>query len=86
MKNSITFKVVFEKDKWPDESEKEAIWRAHIPILPGAHAWGNTKEETLENLKNAAELVLEDLQDQKKAIPEEPCSEIVSSDETLITV
>ena len=27
------FKVVLEKDKWPDEHEEKAVWRAYIPAL-----------------------------------------------------
>jgi predicted RNase H-like HicB family nuclease len=42
---SYVFKVVFEKDKWPDEPVEKAIWRVYIPSLPSAHAWGDTKSE-----------------------------------------
>ena len=48
---SYSFKVVFEKDKWPDEPDAKAIWRAYVPALPAAYAWGNTKQEAFENLK-----------------------------------
>ncbi len=58
---SYVFKVVLEKDKWPDESDDKAIWRAYVPSLPSAHAWGDTQQEALENLQNAVELILEEL-------------------------
>jgi hypothetical protein len=35
---SYTFKVVFEQDKWPDEPDEKALWRAYIPALPAAYA------------------------------------------------
>ena len=54
---SYIFKVVFERDKWPDEPEEKAIWRAYIPVLPAAHAWGNTQQEAFANLKNAVDLM-----------------------------
>ena len=27
------FKIVLEKDKWPDEPEGAAVWRAYVPVL-----------------------------------------------------
>ena len=43
---TYTFNVVLEKDKWPDEPEDKAIWRAYIPILEhqGAASWGYTQK------------------------------------------
>jgi predicted RNase H-like HicB family nuclease len=66
---SYTFKVVLEKDKWPDEPEEKAVWRAYIPALPSAHAWGNTQQEALENLKDAVDLIIEDLLERGEPIP-----------------
>lgn len=42
---SYTFKVVLEKDKWPDESDEKAIWRAYIPVLPATLAYSNRLNE-----------------------------------------
>jgi predicted RNase H-like HicB family nuclease len=81
---SYIFRVVFEKDKWPDEPEEKAIWRAYIPVLPNAHAWGNTEQEAFENLKNAVDLVIEDLQESGQEIPLD--SSVQVSDEPLLTV
>jgi len=83
---SYTFKVVLEKDKWPDEPEAEAIWRAYIPILPAAHAWGDTQQEALENLRNAVDLIIEEMLERDEPIPEEPRSHVKTSKEPLITV
>jgi predicted RNase H-like HicB family nuclease len=83
---SYTFKVVLEKDKWPDEPEAKSIWRAYIPALPSAHAWGNTEQEALENLKNAVDLIIEDLQENGEPIPTEPASQVQVSPEPLLTV
>ena len=46
-------KVVLEKDKWPDEPDEKAIWRAYVPMLEhrGAATWGHTQQETLKNIK-----------------------------------
>jgi len=83
---SYSFKVVLQKDKWPDEPEEKAIWRAYIPVLPGAHAWGDTVAEALENLKNAVDLIIEDLQERGEPIPQEPASQVQIANEPLITV
>jgi predicted RNase H-like HicB family nuclease len=83
---SYIFKVVFEKDKWPDESDEKAIWRAYIPALPAAHAWGNTQEEAFENLKNAVDLIIEDLTESGQPIPTEPVQQVQVSHEPLLTV
>lgn len=83
---SYTFKAILEKDKWPDESEDKAIWRAYIPILPAAHGWGNTPQEALENLSNAVDLIIEDMVERGELIPEEPRSQVKTSKEPLITV
>ena len=83
---SYIFKVVFERDKWPDEPEENAIWRASIPVLPAAHAWGNTQEEAFANLKNAVDLIIEDLVEEGKPIPTEPAPQVQVSQEPLLTV
>lgn len=69
MRNSL-FKVVFERDKWSDESDEKAIWRAYIPVLPAAHAWDNTQQEAYENLKN------KDFVAEGKPIPTEPAPQV----------
>jgi predicted RNase H-like HicB family nuclease len=85
---SYTFKVVLEKDKWPDEPDEKAVWRAYVPLLEhrGAHAWGDTPEQALENLRNAVELLLEYMKERGEPIPEEPETQVQVSQEPLITV
>ena len=85
---TYAFKVALEKDKWPDEPDEKAVWRAYIPALEhkGAASWGYTKKEALENLKNAVDLLVEYLLEVGEAIPSEPRSQIQVSDVPLITV
>ena len=83
---SYIFKVVFAQDKWPDEPDEIAICRAYIPVLPAAHAWGNTQEEAFENLKNAVDLIIEDLRESGQPIPTEPTPQVQVSQEPLLTV
>ena len=87
MKN-YAFKVVLEKDKWPDEPDEKSVRRAYIPALEhkGAASWGYTEKEALENLKNAVDLLVEYLLEVGEAIPSEPSSQIQVSDVPLIAV
>jgi predicted RNase H-like HicB family nuclease len=81
---SYVFKVVIEQDKWPDEPDEKAIWRASVPALPSAHAWGDTQQQALENLRNAVELIIEDLRERQEEIPMAAVERV--SDEPLLTV
>lgn len=80
------FKVVLEKDKWPDEPDEKAIWRAYIPALQAAHAWGDTQQEAMENLKNAVDLIIQDFVERGEKIPEEPEQYIQTYEEPLVAV
>lgn len=83
---SYLFKVVFEKDIWLDEPHWHALWRVYIPALPGAHAWGNTQQEALENLKNAVDLVIGNLLEEGNPIPADPSSYVQPCDEPLLVI
>ena len=65
---TYSFKVVLEKDKWPDDPDEKAVWRAYIPALEhkGAASWGYTEKEALENLKNAVDLLVEHLFERRR--------------------
>jgi len=85
---TYAFKVVLEKDKWADEPDEKAVWRAYIPALEhkGAASWGYTEKEALENLKNAVDLLVEYLLEVGEAIPKGPRSQIQVSNVPSITV
>ena len=67
---TYAFQVVLEKDKWPDEPDEKAVWRAYIPALEhkGAASWGYTQREALKNLQDAVELLVEYLLEQGEEI------------------
>lgn len=52
-KKILEYTVVFEE-------EKEGGYSAWVPTLPGCASQGETFEKTLENIKEAIELYLED--------------------------
>ena len=67
---TYAFRVVLEKDKWPDEPDEKAVWRAYIPALEhkGAASWGYTQKEALKNLQDAVDLLVEYLLEQGEKI------------------
>ena len=85
---SYTFKVVLEQDKWPDEPDKAAFWRAYIPILEekGVATFGETKVEALENLQVVLRMVIGSMFERGEAIPEEPSTEVQVSSYPRVAV
>jgi len=54
-------------------------WAAYVPDLPGVIVTGSTKEETQQLIREAIELHLEGLREDKMPIPEPTAStEVVS--------
>jgi len=51
----------------PDDNR----YYADIPTLKGCHSWGYSYEEALKNIKDAAQLWVEFLQEEGEHIPEE---------------
>lgn len=83
---SYTFKVVLEQDKWPDESDEKAVWRAFVPALEakGAATWGTTKAEALQNIRDVLQMVIEDMTQEGEAIPS--AALVTESEDPLVTV
>jgi len=65
------FKVILEPD--PDGG-----YVVTCPSLPGCHSQGNTVQEALTNIKEAIELVLEDMKAHGESIPD-PSQVLVGS-------
>lgn len=63
-KSVRSFSVVYEADP-------EGGYIAYIPALPGCHTQGETLEEAERNLKEAAELYLEDVLARRGVLPAE---------------
>ena len=84
---SYTFKVVLERDKWPDEPDEAAVWRAYVPVLEekGVATFGRTPREALRNLQEVLEMVLESMVEHGEPIPEDPPSQIQVTEEPRVT-
>ncbi|MHC4134071.1 MAG: type II toxin-antitoxin system HicB family antitoxin [Planctomycetota bacterium] len=59
--------------------EQDGPWYvAYCPEIPGANGQGQTKEECLENLKEAIKLILQDRrEDGLKGVPDDAEREII---------
>ena len=64
-KRTYHYTAVFEPD------EVSGGFSVHVPSLPGCISEGNTFEDALKNIQEAAELYLETLESDKKSIPVE---------------
>ena len=51
------------------EEEGDGRWSAWIEALPGCAAWGHSKQEALQALKDAAEAYLEDMLEAGEELP-----------------
>lgn len=51
--------------------DEDGIWLADVPSLPGCHSFGETREEAIENIREAIGLYLEDLPEERKELYEE---------------
>jgi predicted RNase H-like HicB family nuclease len=49
--------------------EADGRWSASIPTLPGCSSWGYSQPEALENIKDAAEIYIEDMIDAGEVLP-----------------
>jgi predicted RNase H-like HicB family nuclease len=73
---SYIFRIVLEPD--------EDVWRAYIPELEamGAATWGHTKDEALRNIQEVAQMVLEELIEERRTIPQG----VTISDQPMVAV
>ena len=54
---SHVFRVLIEEDRFEDG---KPAFHASCPALKGCHTWGHSPEEALANIREAAELYVED--------------------------
>ena len=80
---SYVFEVVIEEDEFEDGRPG---FSAHCPSLEGAYTWGNTKEEALQNIREAVKLIVNELLKEGKPIPPEAVILEVESPAVVITV
>jgi len=50
------------------KEEEDGRWSAAIPVLPGCSSWGYSQQEALDNIRDAAEIYVEDMIDAGESI------------------
>ncbi len=65
--------------------EEDGRWSVTVPTLPGCSSWGYSQQEALANIKDAAEIFIEDIIDAGEAFPSVP-DKIEIIDEPAIAV
>jgi predicted RNase H-like HicB family nuclease len=51
------------------KEEEDGRWSASITALAGCSSWGYSKQEALDNIKDAAEIYIEDMIDASEELP-----------------
>ena len=67
---SMKYTVILEKDE-------AGFYVVNVPALPGCFTQGKTKEEALENAKEAIESYIGSLKKHKEPIPEDVGEEVI---------
>ena len=67
------------------EKEEDGRWSVSIPVLPGCSSWGYSREEALSNMKDAAEIYIEDMIEAGEELPS-PSDKIEILDEPAVAV
>lgn len=58
---------------------EDGYWVAECPSLPGCTSQGKTKEGALKNIKEAIQLYIETLEEDKLPVPEEKFDVLVAA-------
>jgi antitoxin HicB len=67
------------------KQEEDGRWSASIPALPGCSSWGYSNQEALDNIRDAAEIYIEDMIDAGEGLPQ-PSDEIELIEEPAVAV
>ena len=68
------------------EQEEDGRWSADVPTLPGCAAWGYTKEEALEAIREGAQAYLEIMVENNDPLPTEGEGVTIISESEVVTV
>ena len=68
------------------EQEDDGRWSAWIETLPGCAAWGHSKEEALEAIKETTQAFLEVLVEKGQRIPTAQAGETLDAPVVAVTL
>ena len=67
------------------QQEQDGRWSSFIHPLPGCSSWGHTKEEALSNIRDAAEIYIEDMIESNKELPH-PSNEVEIINSPVVSI
>ena len=67
------------------KEKEDGRWSAVIPALPGCASWGYSRQEALDNIRDAAEIYIEDMIEAGQGAPR-ATSEVEVLDEPAVAV
>jgi predicted RNase H-like HicB family nuclease len=68
------------------KEEEDGRWSASILGLAGCSSWGYSKDEALENIKDAAEIYLEDMVDASEELPSSGTVEVIEGPAVAVSL
>ncbi len=82
---TYVYKVVLEPDELPSG---EPAWHVYCPVLYelGAATWGKSKEEALVNIHEVLQMIVEELVEEGRPVPQEPAVEAVNEPMMAVSV
>ncbi len=82
---TYVYKVVLEPDELPSG---EPAWHVYCPALYelGAATWGKSKGEALANIHEVLQMIVEELVEEGKPVPQEPAVEALNEPMMAVSV
>ena len=67
--------------------EADGRWSASVPVFPGCSSWGYSRQEALDNIKDAAGIYIEDMLAAGESLPiPSDAIEVLNEDAIAISV
>lgn len=66
--------------------EDDGRWSAWVEALPGCATWGYTKEEAIQNIHDAVEAYIRDMQKAGEEVPKDATTQVLNEPVVAITV
>lgn len=73
MKRHLTYTIILQPETDP---ESPGYFNASVPALPGCFSYGETRQDALNNIREAIELYIEDLEAAGEPIPEDHIEQV----------
>lgn len=66
--------------------EDDGRWSAEVPALPGCATCGDTREEAIDNIRDAVEAYIRDMQKAGEEIPKDATLQVLNEPVVAVTL